>query len=503
MKKLIPLILLLTWWPSFVQAEWGVSRIKEVSPRYLTEVNGVFFFSAYDSVNGSALWKSDGTRSGTKVVKKFVAEAVGTPSFEKKLEVVSEKGGGTPPTPRELLNVGGTLYFCAYEITSGWELWKSNGTLAGTTMVKDIYPGSNDGVSDSCHLASIGSTVFFAGIDAANGAALWKTDGTAVNTVMVADINPLVGAGPPEYLFVMNNTLFFVGNDSNTGDEWWKCEGPAYNSVTMVKDIGTGGVAVDSSRIPVILNGYFYFQGNDGINGYELWRSDGTDAGTTLVKDINIGSESGSPCYFTLVNGTLFFRADDGIHGRELWKSDGTLGNATLVKDIYPGNTDPYFEPSDLTDVNGTLYFAGDDGSLDDGSHTNDSFNRELWKSDGTDSGTVMVKNINPGPSSWPRDFIAFHGEVYFNAENVTNGTELWKTDGTVGNATLVKDIVPGSDSSWPGDFLVMNDTLFFGATYNSSAPEGTGDALFRYGELLHEFNWLLFLPSITHHPLK
>jgi ELWxxDGT repeat protein len=173
------------------------------------------------------------------------------------------------------------------------------------------------------------------------------------------------------------------------------------------------------------------------------------------------------------------------------------------VKDIYPGNTDPYFEPSDLTDVNGTLYFAGDDGSLDDGSHSNDSFNRELWKSDGTDSGTVMVKNINPGPSSWPRDFIAFHGEVYFNAENVTNGTELWKTDGTVGNATLVKDIVPGSDSSWPGDFLVMNDTLFFGATYNSSVPEGTGDALFRYGELLHEFNWLLFLPSITYHPLK
>jgi len=131
MKKVIPLMLLLIWWPSFVQAEWGVSRIKEISPRYLTEVNGVFFFSAYDSVNGSALWKSDGTRSGTKVVKKFVAETLGAPS--------SEKGGGGAPTPRGLLNVGGTLYFCAYEITSGWELWKSNGTLAGTTMVKDIY----------------------------------------------------------------------------------------------------------------------------------------------------------------------------------------------------------------------------------------------------------------------------------------------------------------------------------------------------------------------------
>ncbi len=481
MKKVIPLILLLIWWPSLVQAELVVSRVKEVSPRYLTEMNGVFFFSAYDSLNGSALWKSDGTRSGTTVVKKFTT-------------------GTDKSVPQGLLDVGGTLYFCAYETASGWELWKSNGTGAGTTMVKDLYPGSSDGVSDySCHLASIGSTVFFGGTDTvSNGPALWKTDGTAANTVMVKDIQLVPGnnGGRPEYLFVMNDTLFFVANDAIHGDEWWKSNGTE-GGTTMVKDIWpdiSGGVAVDSTQTPVILNGYFYFQGNEGTNGYELWRSDGTEVGTTLVKNVNEtpyvinGSGSSYPCYFTVVNGTLFFRAQDDTHGRELWKSDGTPGNATLVKDIHPG-TDLNFEPYGLTDVNGILYFTADDGT----------HGSELWRSDDTD-GAVMVKDINPGSgSSWPGYFIAFQGEVYFSAENVTNGTELWKTNGTVGNATLVKDIVPGSDSSWPSEFLVMNDALFFGATYNSSAPEGAGDALFRYGELQYKFYWPMFLPGITH----
>jgi trimeric autotransporter adhesin len=495
MKKVICFILLLIWWPSLVQAELGVSRIKEVSPRYLTEMNGVFFFSAYDTVNGSALWKSDGTRSGTVVVKKFEAGTYQASPPGKKLKVSPKGGGGGAPTPRGLLNVGGTLYFCAYEITSGWELWKSNGTTAGTTMVKDIYSGSSDGVSDYCHLASIGSTVFFDGTDTSdNGPALWKTDGTAVNTVMVKDVQPVPGSngGRPEHLFVMNNTLYFIGNDAVHGDQWWKSDGTE-GGTTRVTDLANGVYISSDIENPVILGDYFYFQGNDGINGYELWRSDGTGAGTTLVKNINetpyVPNVSGDsyPFYLTLVSGTIFFRADDDIHGRELWKSDGTPGNTVLVKDIHPG-TDTSFEPYNLTDVNGTLYFSADDGSN----------GTELWKSDGTLDGTAMVKDINPGlGNSWPRDFIAFDGEIYFSAENVTNGTELWKTNGTVGNATLVKDIIPGSDSSWPGDFLVMNDALLFSATYNNSLPEGEGDALFRYGESQNEFFWPLFLPGI------
>src|SRR5205807_5582603 len=97
----------------------------------------------------------------------------------------------------------------------------------------------------------------------------------------------------------------------------------------------------------------------------ELWKSDGTAAGTALVKDINPGSAYGfpassSPNNLTAVGGTLFFSANDGTNGKELWKSDGTAAGTVLVKDINPGIADSY--PSALTAADGPLFIAADDG---------------------------------------------------------------------------------------------------------------------------------------------
>ena len=73
---------------------------------------------------------------------------------------------------------------------------------------------------------------------------------------------------------------------------------------------------------------------DDGVTGQELWQSDGTSAGTTQVKDINIGADSGSPSNLKAVGSTLYFSANDGVIGSELWKSDGTTAGTELVKDI-------------------------------------------------------------------------------------------------------------------------------------------------------------------------
>ena len=91
------------------------------------------------------------------------------------------------------------------------------------------------------------------------------------------------------------------------------------------------------------------------------------------------------PADLTNVNGTLYFAATDGAHGVELWKSDGTAAGTVMVKDIDPGASGSF--PAHLTNVNGTLYFAANDGT----------HGEELWKSDGTAAGTVMVKDIVPG----------------------------------------------------------------------------------------------------------
>ena len=90
----------------------------------------------------------------------------------------------------------------------------------------------------------------------------------------------------------------------------------------------------------------------------------------------------------TNVDGTLYFEASNATDGFELWKSDGTAAGTVMVKDINPGPDGS--NPSDLTNVNGTLYFEANDGPN----------GAELWKSDGTAAGTVMVKDIDPGPTS-------------------------------------------------------------------------------------------------------
>src|SRR5262249_30175752 len=162
------------------------------------------------------------------------------------------------------------------------------------------------------------------------------------------------------------------------------------------------------------------------------------------------------------VNGTLFFTADDsGATGRELWKSDGTAAGTVLVKDIRPGGS--HSTPQFLTNVNGTLFFAANDG-------TNGV---ELWKSDGTANGTTLVRDINltAGASSYPNSLANVNGTLFFAASNGTGflvgkGNELWRSDGTSAGTTMVKDINANSGGDSNPQYLTnVNGTLFFDAT--------------------------------------
>ncbi len=137
----------------------------------------------------------------------------------------------------------------------------------------------------------------------------------------------------------------------------------------LVKDINPG--SDDSSPV--------YFDGRgrhsvlqcqcDGLSGRELWKSDGTDAGTVLVRDINPGSGYSLPAYTVwspaVIADTLYFKAIDGTTGGGLWKSDGTEAGTVLVKDINPFSNAPYGGgPNLLTTLGDTLYFTADDASL-------------------------------------------------------------------------------------------------------------------------------------------
>ncbi|MDB2367776.1 putative Ig domain-containing protein [Candidatus Poseidoniales archaeon] len=189
-----------------------------------------------------------------------------------------------------------------------------------------------------------------------------------------------------------------------------------------------------------------------------LYNGNGT---AWMVKDIYSGAAEGSPYFLTAVGNILYFRAIDGTNGYELWKSDGTASGTVLVKDINSGSDSGW--PNHLTAVGNTLYFEATDG-------TN---GYELWKSDGTAAGTVMVKDINSGSgSSDPTHLTAVGNTLYFAANDGTNGWELWKSDGTASGTVMVKDINSGSVQIVPSYLTAVGNTLYFSATDGTNGTE-------------------------------
>jgi ELWxxDGT repeat protein len=426
---------------------------------------GDLYFTANDGTTGLELWKSYGPTAGTALVQDIFT-------------------GTNGASPYSLINVNGTLYFGAADATNGAELWKSNGLAGGTSLVKDINPGvAPSGLNN---LTSVFSIFYFTATDGTNGEELWKSDGTTAGTVLVKDIRTGPLGSAPKNLTNVNGTLYFTANNGLTGEELWKSNGTSAGTV-LVKDLWTGTyvdpiqgtVPYSSSPSNLInVNGTLYFRGGDPTNGYELWKSDGTTAGTVLVKDINPGVAGASPRYLTNINGMLYFAADDGINGAELWKSDGTAAGTVLVKDISTGTSGALLGadlPNSFTNFNGTLFFTA---------YTSAN-GGELWKSDGTNAGTVLVKDINPGTgnSDIYNKLVEVNGNLYFSANDGTTGAELWKTDGSNAGTVLVQDLFPGVspnpvsggttvNSSTPANLTNANGTLYFSANNGTLGNE-------------------------------
>jgi ELWxxDGT repeat protein len=419
------------------------------SPDDPTAVANKLYFRACGPSAGCELRRSDGTRAGTRLVKDI------NPG------VASSNG----PSTRFITNLGGKFLLTATDEAHGDELWRSDGTAAGTRLVKDIYPAGESSAPDpstaSNEPVKIGGVLFFVADDGLHGRQLWRSDGTAAGTRMVKAIDPGIvppGRAPfPLYLTNVAGTLYFRACSSGRRCELWKSDGTAAGT-RLVKDINPGAASSEPFQL-ANFGGALYFGADDGTHGDELWRSDGTAAGTKLVKDISVGGSGSFPLYLINSAGTLFFAAEDPAHGRELWKSDGTAGGTKLVKDIYPGNEFGYPGLSNITNVSGEVFFPARDPKHGD----------ELWKSDGSACGTKMVKDINPGsPSSGAGGWLTTVDDtLFFPANDGVHANELWKSDGTAGGTELVKDIYPGGEEleeSSPTDLTNVAGTLFFAA---------------------------------------
>src|SRR5215212_4164568 len=424
--------------------------------------------------------------------------------------------GKTGSEPSNLVNFKGRLLFGANHPRFGEELWRSNGTRSGTRLVKDIDPGplvikkmenTEAGSSAPDKVLRTKRWIYFAAITASKGEELWKSDGTARGTKIVKDIVPGPGdSGAEDFVTIAPKTTLFRAWDKKYGEELWKTDGTE-KGTTLVKDINPDlppGARCDQSDCgipkgwshpdtPTAMGNTLFFAADDGKHGVELWKSDGTEKGTTLVKDINTVKGNSNPNdkgdainrsaeveKLYVVGKTLYFRANDGKHGVELWKTDGTNKGTKLVKNINPAAPAPTTTAckrekscagsswvDDIAVVGKTaasrrIYFTAKDGK----------HGLELWKSDGTNKGTKLVKNINPSSASEASDIgnlVALRKKLYFSANDGKHGLELWRSDGTRSGTKLVKDINTGSADSNPDQLTTSGPFLYFAASTPSA----------------------------------
>ena len=368
-------------------------------------------------------------------------------SFSKAQYVFTElncnTGGGAEPS---YLNVfQNKVIFQATDATNGTELFSSDGTPAGTGLLRDFVLGSGSGNPN--YFKEFGGQVFFQSANGVFGYELQSYDGDG-QPGLFADIYPGPEGSFPRYFTEYNGRLYFSANDSVHGFELFSTDGVWAHGVSLVKDINPDTTYAFPANL-FTCNGKLYFVADDGMHGRELWTSDGTDTGTHLIKDISLVSVS-EPMQFTVLNNKFYFQANTPNEGTELWVSDGTEVGTVLLKDINPGTASS--NPWGLCAYNNKVYFAADNGTL----------GTELWCTDGTTVGTVLVKDLVTGAtSSGPNTFFVFQNQLFF-AANDTSGLELWISDGSVSGTHLFKDLAPGGYSSTPYNFYAAGNKMYF-----------------------------------------
>lgn len=448
---------------------------------------GHLVFYADDGTHGSEPWVTDGTTAGTLMLA----------------DVWPGSGGWLPEPDLGAVTavIGAETVFVARSPGSGIEPWISDGTPAGTRLLRDIAPGTGDSAPRHLHTASAGSIALFSADDGSRGWELWSTDGTGSGTVLVEDIDSVpVGAtqgADPALLIDRAGSLFFYAADAPGfgpgfpgNNEPWTSDGSSAGTLRLA-DVWPGSSGSRPvGRALLLLGPSVLFGANDGI-GFTAWISDGSSAGTRLlavsrpqwggrVQDAAVslgqraifnaqgslkatdGTAAGTVTLASLVDasnlrkalGRVWFQASSTSGNLELWTSDGTAAGTALLRDIRPGTGSS--SPADFVEVGGRVLFAANDGST----------GRELWVSDGTAAGTTRLADLRSGStSSNPASLTRALGRVFFQANGGALGAEPWISDGTPGGTSQLLDVAAGTTGSDPASFIELGDRVVFVAT--------------------------------------
>lgn len=318
--------------------------------------------------------------------------------------------------------------------TDGAEIWKTNGTIAGTQILKSFTVTNSNATVTS--LENINNSLyFFDNTSNSNYCNLYKSDGTTAGTTIIQTFTASFSSRGKR-LTQINGTAYFILEQG--AQHLWKTDGTAQGCALVKSSLAITSPFLNANGTTV------FFAYNTAATRLALWKTDGTGVGTVILKDSICQPSMGETTQdFTDVNGTIFFKiANKG----ELWKTNGTSAGTQLV------STQVNYAQS-FTSLNGALYF----------SNVSSFFSGpELWTSDGTNAGTIAT--VNPRVSSGPT---AFKNNLYLGKTDLggASNNELYTSNGTQAGTTLLKDIFTGAPSSYPQYYLPVNNTLCFTAT--------------------------------------
>jgi len=409
--------------------------------------NGKYYFEAGTTVK---LVVTDGTDAGTMMIKDL---------------------GITGGTITKIIPAQDFFYFqinvmvFSPSFAMHDELWRSDGTAAGTFLLKEFsnttsYPldiGSD--LSDYYNYSILGNEMFFSGYTTASGKELWKSDGTVAGTVMVKDITTGAGNTPMDAFTRLGTDVYFF---TGTG-QLWKSDGTNAGTVNIPLP---AGLVVYMYNTMVEFNGKLIFLGYDATNGMEPWITDGTTSGTHIIKNISPQTSY----YYTWKNfafrkipgGVLLpiqTTGDTSNTMLTLWKTDGTdVGTVQLSPtDAIQGST------SDTFAMNNESLYTYNGGTM-----------QTIFKTNYQENGYQILSHTNPVVES----FFNFKNTLWFSSGFINytqDQKEPWRSDGTQAVKTL--DIRPGLFPSLPFGYFEINNNLYF------FANDGSGNKLYKFVE--------------------
>ena len=412
----------------------------------------------HDGGSAHELWCTDGTQAGTQSIASFVPGPDGG------------RGG---------LWTAGDMLFLSTRTTAP-QLWMLADPDRQPILLADV--GGSFGNETVDHAVGFAGALWFEGYDESGGTELWRSDGTPAGTQRFEDIAPGTDGSYPLFLAADESSLWFAAWEPQTGVELWRTDG-LLSGTALVSDIVPG--ADDSHFLPwraaPLPDGRLVYRSGVAVSAtagtdVEPYLSDGTVAGTSKLAELSTGSASSMPDDFATLGERVFFSASGGGLGRELWSTDATTSGTQLVSDLSPGPSSSDPEP---TVLDGEILFSA----------TTPDVGRELWRADDSPAGVSLAANLLPEPASGnsdPKGFTRVGNRVFFSATTAFTGRELFVTDGTQAGTDLVKNIWPAS--GWSGDpeqGMALGERLLFVARTSGDDREpwvsdGTPDGTVR-----------------------